>query len=70
MALVPLAEFSDQIAADVARLTLAAAGIEAVVFDSGMASLGLGGITPARLMVAESDCARARQIINGILPII
>ena len=40
------------------------------VFDSGMASLGLGGITPARLMVAESDCARARQIINGILPII
>jgi hypothetical protein len=70
MALVPLAEYSDRVAADVARLTLAAEGIEAVIFDGGMASLGLGGITPARLMVAERDCTRAAQIIGVNLPII
>lgn len=59
MALVPVAEFSDRIAADVARLRLDAAGIEAVLFDGGMASLGLGMMTPVRLMVDADDAERA-----------
>jgi Putative prokaryotic signal transducing protein len=65
VALVPVAEFSDRIAADVARLTLAAEGIEAVIFDGGMASLGLGLMTPARLMIDEVDAVRARLVLEG-----
>jgi hypothetical protein len=65
MALVLLAEYSDRIDADVARLTLAAEGIEAFLFDAGMAGLGLGGMIPARLMVADTDAERARAVIGG-----
>lgn len=64
MPLVPVAEYSDRIAADVARLQLAAAGIEAVLFDGGMASLGLGMMTPVRLMVDQADSARAAEELH------
>jgi len=63
MSLVPIAEFSDSIKADLARLTLGAAGIEAHIFDSGMASLGLGLMTPARLMVLAEDENAAREVL-------
>jgi hypothetical protein len=64
MSLVPIAEFSDRIAADVARIGLAAEGIEAVLFDGGMAGLGLGFMTPVRLMVHPDDAARALSLIE------
>lgn len=64
MPLVQLAEYQDRIAADVARLTLAAHGIEAFIFDGGMASLGLGYMTPARLMVDEADKAQAERLLG------
>lgn len=63
MPLVLLAEYSDRITADLARLTLASEGIEAVLFDAGMASLGLGVMTPVRLMIDEDDEAAAQALL-------
>jgi len=65
MALTLIAEYSDRIAADLARLTLGAAGIEAFIFDGGMASLGLGMMTPARLMVHDEDEQAARELLHS-----
>jgi hypothetical protein len=45
---------------------LAAEGIQAVLFDSGLASLGFGGLTPVRLMVDESDRATAERLLADI----
>ncbi|RJF93269.1 DUF2007 domain-containing protein [Sphingomonas cavernae] len=64
MALTSIAEFPDGIAADLAWLELKAAGIHAFLFDGGMASLGLGMMTPARLMVDEHDAERARALLD------
>ena len=66
MPLVAVAEYADRIAADVARMELAAAGIEAVLFDSGMAGLGLGFMTPVRLMVEAEDSVRGARILAGM----
>jgi hypothetical protein len=63
--LVPIAEYPDRIAADVARIGLAAQGIEALLFDGGMADLGLGFMTPVRLMVHKDDADRARALIEA-----
>lgn len=64
MALTTIAEFPDGIAADLARIELRAAGIHAFLFDGGMASLGLGMMTPARLLVDEADAERARALLD------
>ena len=66
MALVAVGEYSDRIAADVARLALEAEGIPAVLFDAGMSSLGLGPIAAARLMVDADDADPARQILAAL----
>lgn len=63
MALTAVAEYSDRIEAEMARLTLGAQGIDAHIFDGGMASLGLGFMTPARLMVLPEDAPRARVVL-------
>jgi hypothetical protein len=63
MALVELALFQNPIAAEVARGRLASEGIETVLFGGGLASLGLGSMSPARLMVDERDLAAARTIL-------
>ena len=63
MALVEVAMFQNPVAAEVARGRLAADGIETVLFGGGLASLGLGSMTPARLMVDESDLAAAAAIL-------
>ncbi|MDM7956839.1 DUF2007 domain-containing protein [Blastomonas sp.] len=59
-----IAEYSDRIEAEMARLTLGAQGIDAHIFDGGMAGLGLGFMTPARLMVLPEDAARARAVLE------
>lgn len=51
--------------ADAARDALDRAGIDAVVFDAGMASLGLGMMTPARLMVLDEDRASAQAVLDN-----
>ncbi|MBB5684579.1 putative signal transducing protein [Sphingobium boeckii] len=63
MSLVPVAEFSDRIGADLARLQLLSEGIEAMLFDGGMGGLGLGFLTPVRLMVADEDFDAAQNIL-------
>lgn len=66
MALVEIETFPNHTIAEMARGMLAAEGIEAVLFDSGLASLGLGGLTPARLMVQEADRRRAERLLADI----
>lgn len=66
MSLKAIAEYADRIEAEMARLALGAAGIEAHIFDGGMAGLGLGFMTPARLMVLPEDAAQARAVLEGI----
>jgi len=63
MALVELAMFQNPVAAEVARGRLASEGIETMLFGGGLASLGLGSMSPARLMVDEADEAAARAIL-------
>ena len=65
MALVELDVFVDGWAAEMARARLAAEEIEAVLFDAGSASLGLGLLTPVRLMVDEHDRQRAERLLAG-----
>ncbi len=65
MPLVEVASFQNPIAGEVARARLAADGIEAVLFGGGLASLGLGAMTPARLMVEQSDLEAAAAILGG-----
>ncbi len=66
MALVEIETFPNHTIAEMARGMLAAEGIEAVLFDCGLASLGLGGLTPARLMVEEADRLRAERLLAEI----
>jgi hypothetical protein len=63
MALVELAMFQNPIAAEVARGRLASEGIDTMLFGGGVASLGLGSMTPARLMVDENDFSAAAAIL-------
>lgn len=65
MGLVKIAQYPDRMGADLARLQLASEGIESFIFDGGMASLGLGIMTPARLMIAEEDVDDARRVLGG-----
>lgn len=64
MSLKAIAEYSDRIEAEMARLALAAEGIDAHIFDGGMAGLGLGLMTPARIMVLPEDAQRARIVLE------
>jgi hypothetical protein len=64
VSLKAIAEYSDRIEAEMARLALAAEGIDAHIFDGGMAGLGLGFMTPARIMVLPEDAQRARIVLE------
>ena len=66
MSLVTAAEFPDRIAADLARLQLLSEGIDATLFDGGMGGLGLGFLTPVRLMVGADDLQTAKAILTQI----
>ena len=55
--------FHDPMLAEMVRGRLAADGIEAVLFDGGLSSLGLGTMTPARRMVHEEDLTAAKAIL-------
>jgi hypothetical protein len=63
VALVEIAIFHDPLGGDIARARLAAADIPSVLFDAGVASLGFGAMTPARLMVDDEDVDAARRIL-------
>ncbi len=63
MSLVILDTVYDRMEAEVMRTSLAAAGIEAVLFDAGIASLIGGGLSGVRVMVLDEDEADARALL-------
>ena len=53
--------------AEIMRSLLDAAGIPAVLFDAGIASLIGPGVSGIRLMVDENDADAARAILSAAL---
>lgn len=63
MALVCAITVFSPVEADILRGLLDAAGITAVLFDAGIASLIGPGVSGIRLMVDEDDAAAARALL-------
>jgi hypothetical protein len=63
MPLVTLETLFDPIAAEIIRMRLEAGGIEAVLFDNGIASLIGAGLSGVRVMVLDEDEAEARLLL-------
>ncbi len=63
MPLVALDTLFDPMAAELMRMRLEAGGIEAVVFDAGIASLIGSGVSGVRVMVLDEDEAAARALL-------
>lgn len=63
MPLITLETVFDPVEAEIMRMRLEAAGIEAVVFDAGIASLIGPGVSGVRLMVLDDDEAVARALL-------
>lgn len=63
MALACVETVYSPVEAEILRSLLDAAGITAVLFDAGIASLIGPGVSGIRLMVDEDDAAAARAII-------
>ena len=63
MPLVTLETVFNPVEAEIMRMRLEAGGIEAVVFDAGIASLIGPGIAGVRLMVLDDDAAAARALL-------
>ncbi|HWH22833.1 MAG TPA: DUF2007 domain-containing protein [Allosphingosinicella sp.] len=66
MALVEIARFDNRVSADIVRSRLAAEGVDAILFDEGLASLGIGSLTPVRLMVDEDEEGAAQALLNDL----
>lgn len=64
MALACVDTLYSPVEAEIARARLAAAGIEAVLFDAGIASLIGPGVSGIRLMVLAEDEAAASRILH------
>ena len=67
MPLIVLETLSDGAAAAILRGRLAASGIEAHVFDAGIASLIGPGLSGVRVMVDDSDERAARAVLDDPL---
>ncbi len=66
MSLVVVETLFDRIAGEIARGRLESAGIGAVLFDSGIASIIGSGLSGVRLMVDDSNEAAARALLAAI----
>jgi hypothetical protein len=64
MSLVCIETLYSPVEAEIARARLEAAGIDAVLFDAGIASLIGPGVSGIRLMVVDMDEARARAALQ------
>lgn len=65
MALITLETLFDPMAAEIMRMRLEAGGIEAVLFDTGIASLIGPGLSGVRLMVLDEDEDAARALLSA-----
>ena len=63
MPLVTLETIFNPVEAEIMRMRLEAGGIEAAVFDAGIASLIGPGVSGLRLMVLDDDAAAARALL-------
>lgn len=63
--MIEIASFADATLAGIVRGRLEADGIAVALLGGAVASIGLGGLAPARLMVAPRDAARARAILDA-----
>ncbi len=63
MPLVTLETVFDPGLAEILRTRLESAGIDAVLFDNGIASLIGSGLSGVRLMVLDDDEAAARALL-------
>jgi hypothetical protein len=63
MALVLIARVHDRGLAEILRGRLEADGLDALLFDDGLAGL-LGGNPAVRLMVPEEEAAHARRLLE------
>jgi hypothetical protein len=63
MALVELRRFFNPVEAELARLRLASAGIDSVIFDDQVA-LYIGAASGIRLMVLDEDKEEAGQLLD------
>jgi hypothetical protein len=64
MNLVELGSYPTRMEAELARLALGAADIDAVIFDAEANNFfGGGGLIWVRLMVLESDLDEAREVL-------
>jgi hypothetical protein len=68
VALVELARFETRIQAELAKMHLGADGIDSILFDAEMNSVGWGTMMPVRLMVLDEDLDEARTILAKDLP--
>jgi hypothetical protein len=65
MPLVTLETLFSPIEAEIKRMRLEAGGIDAVLFDAGIASLIGPGLSGVRLMVLDEDEAAARALLGA-----
>ena len=63
MPLVTLETIFDPVMAEIMRMRLESGGIDAVLFDNGIASLIGSGLSGVRLMVLDEDEADARALL-------
>ena len=66
MGLVVVETLFDRIAGEIARARLETAGIDAALFDGGIASVIGSGVSGVRLMVDEADAAVAMALLAAI----
>lgn len=66
MALIVVETLFDRIAGEIARGRLQSAGIDAVLFDGGIASVIGSGLSGVRLMVDDTDEAAARALLADL----
>ncbi len=64
MSLVTLDTLFDPMEAQIMQMRLESAGIGAVLFDAGIASLIGSGLSGVRLMVLDEDEAAARALLG------
>jgi hypothetical protein len=64
MPLVCVETFFSPVEAEIVRAKLAAGGIDAILFDAGIASLIGPGLSGIRLMVLDEDEASARLLLD------
>ncbi len=60
---VELGRYQTRTEAELVRLFLASAGIEAVLFDAEMSSYGWGPMMPVRVMILDEDLDQARKLL-------